>query len=140
MTAESALYACPGAISQTGVPGLKEELGRRGEIPIGAGLNRRQALGGRHIPVDHLVTCVWLDEYNIPASWSEVEFSPRQVAIPLKQHVGVPAEPLVKAGHRVEAGQVIAVPPPDKLGAAVHASIPGRVTEVTKTEIVIVGE
>jgi len=136
------LYACPVELSPRRVyRALKEELGRRGAgNPHRRRVEPRQALGGRHIPVDHLVTRLGLDEYVVRAPWSEVEFSPRRVSIPLKQHVGVPAKPLVQAGQRVEKGQVIAVPPPDKLGAAVHASIPGRVTEVTKTEIVIVGE
>ena len=136
------LYACPVELSPRRLyRALKEELGKRGlQNPHRRKAKARDGWVGRHIPVAHLITRLGLDEYNIPASWSEVEFSPRQVAIPLKQHVGVPAEPLVKAGHRVEAGQVIAVPPPDKLGAAVHASISGRVQEVTKMEIIIVGE
>ncbi|NLY30951.1 MAG: electron transport complex protein RnfC [Firmicutes bacterium] len=136
------LYACPVELSPRRMyRALKEELGRRGaRNPHRRESKARDSWLGRQIPVAHLVTRVGLDEYNIPAPWSEVQFSPRQVVIPLKQHVGVPAEPLVKVGERVEAGQVIAVSPPNKLGAAVHASIPGRVQEVTKTEIVIAGE
>ncbi|NLA58782.1 MAG: electron transport complex protein RnfC [Firmicutes bacterium] len=136
------LYACPVELSPRRVyRALKAELLRRGvRNPHRRQVEVRDTLMGRHIPVDHLITRLGLDGYDIPAPWSEIQFSPRQVIIPLKQHVGVPAEPLVEVGQRVEVGQVIAVPPPDKLGAAVHASIPGRVKEMTRTAITIVGE
>lgn len=58
------------------------------------------------------------------------EDQPQTVAIPLKMHIGAPAVPVVKAGDRVSQNQLIAVCPPDAMGAAVHASIGGVVTAV----------
>ncbi|NLJ69804.1 MAG: electron transport complex protein RnfC [Firmicutes bacterium] len=136
------LFACPVELSPRRMfRALKEELGNRGL----QNSHRREAAvrdgyAGRHIPVGHLIARLGLEEYYVPAPWSDVQFSPRQVRVPLKQHIGVPAEPLVQPGDRVETGQLIAVPPSDKLGAAVHASIPGRVREVTETAVVIAGE
>lgn len=55
---------------------------------------------------------------------------PEQVRIPLKMHIGVPAAAQVSAGERVRAGDLIALPPPGKLGARIHASISGRIDAV----------
>ena len=53
------------------------------------------------------------------------------VQILLRQHVGAPAVPTVSVGAHVEAGQKIGEIAQDKLGAAIHASISGSVSEVT---------
>jgi Na+-translocating ferredoxin:NAD+ oxidoreductase RnfC subunit len=59
-----------------------------------------------------------------------------RVVIPLKQHVGVPAEATVKAGDKVKEGDLIGEIPEGKLGARVHASIDGKVVEVGETVII----
>ena len=56
---------------------------------------------------------------------------PKEVAIPLKQHIGAPAEPLVKAGDRVLRGQAIGRAA-GRVSAGVHASASGVVTEVAE--------
>jgi Na+-translocating ferredoxin:NAD+ oxidoreductase RnfC subunit len=57
--------------------------------------------------------------------------SPARVRIPLNRHTGVPAMPGVVPGEKVKMGDVIAASPLDKVGAVYHASIAGKVTEVT---------
>jgi len=54
-----------------------------------------------------------------------------RVRVPLNRHTGVPALPKVVPGEKVRMGDVIAASPPDKLGAVYHASIAGKITEVT---------
>ncbi|MFQ7454651.1 MAG: hypothetical protein ACLRNQ_28725 [Flavonifractor plautii] len=51
--------------------------------------------------------------------------------------MGAPAQPVVRAGDRVEKGALIAAAPEGKLGANLHASIAGTVTAVTEREITI---
>lgn len=58
------------------------------------------------------------------------EFTPDEVKIPIKQHIGVPAEPVVSQGDRVNCSDLIAKCPQGKLGANIHASIDGVVTYV----------
>jgi electron transport complex protein RnfC len=56
---------------------------------------------------------------------------PKEVIIPLQQHIGAPCEPLVKAGDHVTIGQKIG----DSeafVSAAVHASVSGTVKEIKK--------
>ena len=55
----------------------------------------------------------------------------------LKQHVGVPATPVVKTGDAVKKGQLVAEIPAGALGARVHASIDGIVAQVTGEAIEI---
>jgi len=55
-------------------------------------------------------------------------------------HIGAPSVPVVKAGDRVGAGQLIAVIPEGKLGAVLHASISGKIASVSDQAIVIVRE
>jgi Na+-translocating ferredoxin:NAD+ oxidoreductase RnfC subunit len=55
---------------------------------------------------------------------------PDSVTIPLKMHIGVPCAPVVSVGDRVKRGQRIAIYPENELGADIHSSIDGTVTEV----------
>lgn len=64
-------------------------------------------------------------------------FDPKKVYIPTRQHVGAPAVPTVKVGDTVARGDMIAQTPPNMLGTTMHASISGRVTEVSAERIVI---
>ncbi len=52
---------------------------------------------------------------------------PRQLILPLSQHIGAPAEPCVAVGERVLKGQLIATGP-TFVSAAVHAPTSGTVT------------
>jgi len=52
------------------------------------------------------------------------------------QHIGAPAIPVVKEGDMVEQGQM-AAKPADGLSVAVHASISGKVVEVTGKYVII---
>ena len=58
--------------------------------------------------------------------------APSVVTIPLSQHIGVPATPIVKVGDTVEIGQPIATAAEGKLSVAIHASVNGKVTAVTE--------
>jgi electron transport complex protein RnfC len=56
-------------------------------------------------------------------------YIPRKVVIPLSQHVGSPAEPVVAAGSTVKIGQMIARAS-GFISSPVHASISGKVTKI----------
>ena len=55
--------------------------------------------------------------------------APSSVVIPLSQHAGKPADPIVKAGDAVKAGQKIGEAS-GFISAAIHASVSGTVTAV----------
>lgn len=58
-----------------------------------------------------------------------------KLQILLKQHIGGPCEPVVKAGDKVSKGTLIAQP--TGLGANIYSGVYGVVSEITETAIVI---
>jgi hypothetical protein len=58
------------------------------------------------------------------------ELAPGSVRIPLHQHTGAPALARVRPGDAVKAGDLIGEIPEGALGARVHASLTGTVTDV----------
>ena len=63
-------------------------------------------------------------------------FETDAVKILLKQHIGVDATPIVKIGDKVSKGTLIGTCY-DKLGANIHASIDGKVIDITDKYIEI---
>ena len=81
-----------------------------------------------------------LSEYNRSAPLDETEYKPKSVKILLSQHIGKPAEAIVKMGDTVKVGDTIATADENALGVAIHSSINGMVTEVTDKYIVVAAE
>jgi Na+-translocating ferredoxin:NAD+ oxidoreductase RnfC subunit len=75
-------------------------------------------------------------EYDVPTPFERVELRPQRVTLPLSQHTGAPAEPRVSTGQQVARGDVIGEIPTGKLGARLHASIGGVVTEVGESIVI----
>ena len=66
-----------------------------------------------------------------------VELLPQgDLVYPLSQHIGAPAQAIVKPGDQVTRGQMIAQPA-QGLSVGIHASVSGKVTEVTDRYIII---
>ena len=76
-------------------------------------------------------------QYDVETPLVEDGVEVSKVRIPLSMHIGAPSIPTVKAGDRVQKGQLIAEIPEKSLGARIHASINGTVTDVTNTFIEI---
>jgi Na+-translocating ferredoxin:NAD+ oxidoreductase RnfC subunit len=91
---------------------------------------------GRRTPLKQLMKKLGVLPYDHPSVFAERAVAPRKVSIPLQQHIGAPAVPVVAAGQRVERGACIADIPEGKLGARIHASITGIVRTID-TSIVI---
>ena len=90
----------------------------------------------RKAPVKRLMARLGISEYDVPAPLQDDCVSVKTVRILLRQHIGAPAVACVKAGDVVRRGQCIAQPA-EGLSVAIHASVSGRVREVTASEIVI---
>lgn len=61
----------------------------------------------------------------------EEAFLPKEVVIPLHQHIGAPCEPIVKVGDNVKVGQKIG-DTKAFVSAPVHSSVSGIVTKIAK--------
>ncbi len=91
----------------------------------------------RRVPISRLMRRLGVTEYDSRAAYKEMDIRPARVIMPLLQHAGAPSIPVVKTGEPVKRGQLVARIPEGKLGAAVHASIDGTVTETGEKSITI---
>ena len=71
-----------------------------------------------------------MDRFEANAPPVREELAVSRVTIPLKMHIGAPAEAVVAVGAHVKKGELIARIPEGKMGANVHASIDGTVAAV----------
>lgn len=92
---------------------------------------------GRRVPLSQLIMKLKLQDYNVEAPFNPGEIKVNRVKIPLQQHIGKPAQSVVKKGELVKAGQLIGKVPGGELGANVHSSINGKVREITAESIFI---
>ncbi len=126
-------YACPMMISPREVNAqLKQRL-------LGEGVKRAPKKDSyrpsafrevRKIPTRRLVERLRIRKYDGHPEFFQGEVRPREVRLPLKQHLGAPARAIVKPGDRVKKGDLVGEIPENALGARVHASIDGTVVSV----------
>ncbi len=131
------VYVCPMLLSPDRISFMvRAEMGGRGVRqegkPTGGVLPVR---AGRLVPHARIVERTGLGAYE-----HELEFAgrvePAKVRIPLAQHVGVPATPVVEKGDVVRRGQVIGEIDREAVGARVHAGIGGVVVELGSVVVV----
>ena len=90
----------------------------------------------RKVPMERLEARLDLTKYDKPAPIREEETKINRVKILFSQHIGAPAVPVVTQGEAVEAGQMVAAPA-EGLSVAVHASISGKIVELTEKYAII---
>ncbi|MBN2876475.1 MAG: SLBB domain-containing protein [Bacilli bacterium] len=88
----------------------------------------------KKVPTKRLKARLDIVDYDIPAPLDMKVYPVSEVYVPLKQHIGVPASPIVNVGDQVSKGQIIGTCG-DQLGANVHASIDGVVVDITEHTI-----
>ncbi|PCJ19061.1 MAG: hypothetical protein COB02_08400 [Candidatus Cloacimonadota bacterium] len=84
----------------------------------------------RKAPIPKLMRKIEIDQFENKAPMLDYILMPEFVKIPLSQHIGAPADAIVRVGDNVKEGQIIGRPNPSKLGAFIHASIGGEVVKV----------
>ena len=134
------LFSCPaGLYPQTANRSFREETLGQGMryTPDKTDFEARAIRAHRLLPSKRLVYRLGLARYDKPAPLTEVAVNPKYVRVFTNQHVGVPAQPVVGVGETVCKGQLIGSIPGKALGAAIHASIDGRVSQVTRDYIEI---
>lgn len=127
------LFACPMQLQPRKVNALvKKELAKKGiryqkeDKEYIANANREY----RKIPTKRAANRAGAGKYYDYVIKNCKSFEPKQVKIPVSQHIGAPAEPVVKKGDSVKCGDLIAKCQEGKLGANIHASISGTVSAV----------
>ncbi len=90
----------------------------------------------RKVPEHRLVQRLGLAGFDVPAPLQSGKDA-SEVTLLLRQSIGAPCVPCVKAGDVVSAGQIVGRPPEGALGVCLHGSIDGTVAEVTDQAIII---
>ncbi|MBN1945640.1 MAG: 4Fe-4S dicluster domain-containing protein [Bradymonadales bacterium] len=133
-------FACPLELAPvTYYKAIKQALREQGwknEIHRNRDLQPHSMREYRRVPTTRLMDRLGLARYaDMHAPLRATLVQPDSVRIPLRMHIGAPAQPVVKVGDQVKTGQVIAAKPDNMLGVPVHASIDGVVTEIANAYI-----
>ncbi|AUV26887.1 MULTISPECIES: cobalamin reductase PduS [unclassified Citrobacter freundii complex] len=92
----------------------------------------------RLIPVKRLITKLGLSDWYHDAPLTETDYPTDKTTLLLRQHIGASAIPCVRQGENVVRGQCVADVPSGALGAPVHATIDGIVSEITEQSITVI--
>jgi Na+-translocating ferredoxin:NAD+ oxidoreductase RnfC subunit len=133
------LFACPeGLFPREACQDSKRSLAALGERYNGPKVVTPHPMyEHRRIPTKKLLARLGLSRFEHDAPWTPWPGTSTALRIRLQQHIGAPAQPLVREGELVQAGQLLAAPPEGKLGAPVHSPRAGKAVSVTQAEIVI---
>lgn len=133
------MYACHQGLSpRTIISSIKKTLAKNGvreTNPITKDVVIDREL--KRVPLKRLGARLDLDQYKHQASIYLDPINAKEVDIPLNQHIGVPAMPVVKVNDVVHEGELIAKAIDDKLSINYHASIDGTIMEVNDKVIKI---
>jgi Predicted NADH:ubiquinone oxidoreductase, subunit RnfC len=91
----------------------------------------------KRYPTSKLIRQLDLEQYDVDAPIEDIIINAEKVILPLGQNVGAVSAAVVKVGDMVKKGQLIAKIPEGALGANLHASIDGIVTELDDRQITI---
>lgn len=92
----------------------------------------------RLIPVKRLITKLGLSDWYHDAPLDQTDHPTETTTLLLRQHIGASTIPCVQKGERVTRGQCVADVPAGALGASIHASIDGIVSEITDQSITVI--
>ena len=131
------MFSCPMGLSPRKVNDyMKGKLRERGLMvdktpnPVA-----RPTIENNRIPTDRLIARLGLAQYNGLHAHDLKQLTPSEVFIPMSQHIGKPAAPVVNAGDTVHVGDLIGQADEKALSANIHSSVNGTVAEVTPAGI-----
>lgn len=136
------LYACPQGLSpRTLIMEYKAGLRKAGvQIPKDrTAVAIKEARQYQQVPEHRLEARIGLTKYHKPSPLHNHIVKINRVQILLSQHIGSPAIPVVSKGDIVVEKQLIAKQG-SGLSVAIHASITGKILEITDKFIMIQGE
>ena len=137
MEAVCELFSCPMRISPRRINALLKqrfrEQGLQYEGPRVVNPAQSALRPYRKVPAKRLAYKIDIARYmGIHPEYMDTPL-PSKVTIPLHQHIGAPSIAQVKVGDAVKAGDLIGAIPSGALGANIHSSIQGVVTDVGRS-------
>jgi len=135
------MYSCPMGLSPRRINSMiKQQLNKEQTTNPHKGDRPQPSVWRpyRRIPTARLRSRLNIDRYDSPVKVINYPFAPDQIYLPLKQHIGAPAQPVVKVGDSVQVGQLIAaIPDGTRFSSNLFSSLHGKVTVVDSQGIKI---
>jgi Na+-translocating ferredoxin:NAD+ oxidoreductase RnfC subunit len=127
------LYACPENLDPKNVCASAKPAARERKLFWNGdpdAVEPHPLAADRRVPMRRLIARLGLADFRNVGPLVDRVLAPHRVVLPLKQHAGAPAVPVMAVGQRVAAGDLVAAPAPEALGARIHASIAGWIRSV----------
>ena len=133
------MYACPEGLDPRGAVMIEKRITRE----QGLKPNKKEAIPHpmgeyRKLPTKKLMQRLDVLMFKDEGPLIDINLLSKEVKIPLNQHIGAWAEPVVSVGQRVQKYDLIGKAA-GKISSNIHASITGVVKMVSKIEIIISG-
>jgi len=133
------MYSCPEGLDPKGATLIEKRLSREQHLQwTGREVTAHPMYDYRKVPTSKLKQRLDVMMFRDEAPLIDMGFAPATVRIPLAEHLGAAAVPVVKEGERVRRYDMIGKPG-GKVSSAVHASIDGVVRKVSNQEIHLQG-
>ena len=131
------MYACPEGLDPKGATVIEKKLAIAQQLKwSGSEISVHPMFDYRKVPTKKLMQRLDVLMFRDEGPMKDFSFKPVMVRVPLDQHIGAPAEPVVKPGDTVNKYDLIGKSA-GKISSNVHASIDGKITAVNKNEIII---
>lgn len=133
------MYACPMGLAPRKVNKyLKGKLREKNiDVPKNPEPTARELNMAGRAATSRLIARLGLTKYYAHADDNYITLSPERVTIPMAQHIGKPADPVVAVGNAVSRGTLIGKAADGALSANIHASIDGVVETVDNGSVTI---
>jgi Na+-translocating ferredoxin:NAD+ oxidoreductase RnfC subunit len=131
------LYACPEHLDPRGATVIEKKITRSRNVSWeGLSVRPHPMWPYRKVPIERLKQRLGIADFKDEGPMNTLRIVPDIVNIPLLQHVGSPAVPVVRKNDSVKRGQCIARAN-GSVSVDIHASIAGQIVEVNPNNIVI---
>lgn len=130
-------FSCPEGLDPKGSTVIEKKLSQNSENKWeGLPVKPHPMAEYRKVPTKKLMQRLDVMKYKNQGPLEDIGLDPKEVRIPLRQHIGAPANSIVQKGDKVERYDLIAEAS-ENISANVHASITGTVIDINEKEIII---
>jgi len=131
------MYACPEGLDPKGATVIEKRLAFKQNIKWDGGpISVHPMIDYRKVPTKKLMQRLDVLMFKDEGPLTDINFHPSIVRIPLNQHVGSAALPVVKVGGEVKKYDLIGKAS-GRISSNVHASVNGVIKEVIDNEVII---
>ena len=131
------VYSCPESLDPKGCTMMEKRIAHSENIEWeGLPVKAHPMMEYRKVPTDSLKQRLDVKQFQDSGPFESIDWQAARVRIPLRQHIGAPALPVVQKGEVVHKNDCLAEAD-GRISCPVHASINGRVVDVSAKDIIL---